>query len=133
MNKARLRIEIPPGAFKRPRFASGRAYKDPKYRKYSKVLSDALWLQWRRPPLDCPVMLDCLFVTKRPKNLMSNPERRALHTAPPDLDNFLKAVLDSGNGVVWKDDRLIVGFSAVKLRAAAGEEPHIVLEVIWDA
>lgn len=29
-----------------------------------------------------------------------------------DLDNMIKALLDAGNGVLWKDDRQVVGINA---------------------
>lgn len=30
----------------------------------------------------------------------------------PDIDNFLKAIMDAGNGVLWKDDSQIVFLTA---------------------
>lgn len=61
-------------------------------------------------PKACKFWLDCTFF------IGSN--RRA----NPDIDNLLKTVADALNGLVWYDDRQIVGLKAHKLlspRAAA--------------
>lgn len=44
-----------------------------------------------------------------------------------DLDNVLKATLDSLTGVIWKDDRQIVDIRAVKLQDKLN--PRIELEI----
>lgn len=36
------------------------------------------------------------------------------HTIKPDLDNLIKNVLDRGNGVLWKDDKVIRSIQATK-------------------
>ena len=47
-------------------------------------------------------------------------------TKRPDLDNFLKAVKDALNGIVWRDDSQIVNLTARKLY---GETPKLVITV----
>lgn len=44
----------------------------------------------------------------------------------PDIDNVLKAVLDSLNGVAYKDDSRVVLVSASKFY---GHEPRLVIEI----
>jgi Holliday junction resolvase RusA-like endonuclease len=38
----------------------------------------------------------------------------------PDLDNYIKTVLDALNGVAWKDDAQVIDISASKRYASAG-------------
>jgi Holliday junction resolvase RusA-like endonuclease len=37
------------------------------------------------------------------------------HDTKPDIDNLTKYILDSGNGLLWPDDRCIVSLSAKKI------------------
>lgn len=55
------------------------------------------------------VKLEVLFIIKRPKSV-----KKAYPTSRPDLDNYLKALLDAFNGVVLKDDSQVVEFFARK-------------------
>ena len=52
-----------------------------------------------------------------------------LRPGRPDCDNLAKAVLDAGNGVLWSDDAQVVKLQVMKLRAALGEEPCVVVRV----
>lgn len=45
----------------------------------------------------------------------------------PDVDNIAKAVLDALNGVVWLDDKQVVGLLVLK---AYGKEDKINIEII---
>lgn len=42
-----------------------------------------------------------------------------------DVDNIAKAVLDSGNGICWIDDRQIAVLHICKLIGAQNEAPHV--------
>ena len=42
------------------------------------------------------------FYLRKPKS-----NKKPLPISRPDLDNLAKAVLDSGNGVIWRDDSLV--------------------------
>ena len=53
-------------------------------------------------------------------------ERGADHRR--DLDNEIKAILDSANGVVWADDRWVDSISAVR---RGGEGGDVVLMTVW--
>jgi Holliday junction resolvase RusA-like endonuclease len=44
------------------------------------------------------------------------------HAALGDIDNLLKAVLDAGNGIIWTDDRFVIGIVARRHPAAQGED-----------
>lgn len=47
-------------------------------------------------------------------------------TSRPDIDNYIKAIADGGNGIVWKDDSQITDLSAVK---RYGMQPGVTAEV----
>lgn len=61
------------------------------------------------------------FYFTRPKSV-----KRPYHTVKPDVDNLVKAVLDNGNEILWKDDRQIVQIIASKHYA---EEAKTVIKV----
>lgn len=44
----------------------------------------------------------------------------------PDIDNIEKFYYDCGNGILWEDDRLIVGNANLKLWA---ESPRVEIEI----
>lgn len=45
----------------------------------------------------------------------------------PDIDNYIKAIADGGNGILWNDDAQITRLNAVKRYAA---QPGVHVEVI---
>lgn len=57
------------------------------------------------------VRLVLRFFLVRPK---SAPKRVVLPTTRPDLDQYLKLVLDAGNELLWQDDSQVVAISASK-------------------
>lgn len=72
-----------------------------------------------------------LKMTFRFKLLKSHKKKHVagdLHLQTPDLDNLIKLVGDSLNGVVWEDDRFIGRIMAEKVYA---QEDSVTLE-IWE-
>lgn len=100
-----LTLDIHPVAKGRPRFSSmGQVYTPKKTRDFEKQVRLLALCHWRnREPLAGPLKVVIMFYLKPPKKKV-----RELPTCKPDLDNFKKAVLDSLNGLIWKDDAQIV-------------------------
>jgi Holliday junction resolvase RusA-like endonuclease len=74
--------------------------------------------------LDCALKLEVRFYLPRPK--------RTKNTRPsvrPDLDNYVKALKDALNGIVWSDDSRICDLWAEKHYAAEGTRPRIEMRV----
>lgn len=60
--------------------------------------------------LSGPIHLEAIFYLPRPKRLMrkKDPEWALYHTAKPDCDNLIKAVMDSMSDCrIWVDDRQV--------------------------
>ncbi len=60
-----------------------------------------------------PLIVSCLFEYAIPKSWSKHKQREALHGSVPylacDFDNTLKFTFDLFNGVIWEDDRQIIG------------------------
>ncbi len=108
-----LNIPMEPVAKGRPRMTkTGHAYTPQKTR------SAEAELKWwaakeagaRRLPLfDGPVGLSVAFIFPRPKTV-----KRKWHTVKPDVDNPCKLLMDSLNGIVWRDDSQVCELTARK-------------------
>lgn len=48
--------------------------------------------------------------------------KRRPYTKTPDLDKLTRAALDSGTGIIWRDDALVTRISAKKRYAELGEQ-----------
>jgi Holliday junction resolvase RusA-like endonuclease len=73
-----------------------------------------------RPPLTGELEVWCDFYVRRPKTTKLDSPRG-------DLDNFLKALWDGCNEVIWEDDKQIVVCHATKQFTEG--EGHIVMEI----
>jgi Holliday junction resolvase RusA-like endonuclease len=58
------------------------------------------------------VQLSCAFTITKPKSAPK--KREILPITRPDIDNYIKLVLDALNGYAWEDDSQIIILSAVK-------------------
>ena len=112
-------IPLEPVAKGRPRVTRRGFTYTPKKTKDFEV---AIRNYWREENLymmpEAALVLDMIFYVRKPK--------KPKHEYPitrPDVDNFLKAVMDGLNGLAWKDDSLITDVH-VKKRYAE-KEPRI--------
>src|SRR5699024_2921197 len=75
--------------------------------------------QWKQKPLECPLVVELDVYRQRPKS--TSKKRRKLKNervirpvVKPDIDNYSKGILDSLNGIVYKDDSQVVSLIANK-------------------
>ena len=70
-----------------------------------------------------PLSVSLLFVLAKPPSV---PKKRARPITRPDLDNYVKLVMDACNGYLWRDDSMVCGMAAEKVY---GEPPRIEIQV----
>ena len=75
--------------------------------------------QWEGKPLECPLVVELDIYRPIPKS--TSKKRRKLKNervirpvVKPDIDNYSKGILDSLNGIVYKDDSQVVSLIANK-------------------
>ncbi len=125
-------IEGNPVAKARPRFGRSRrgfpvAYTPAATTNYEAwVKHCAVQTMAAAAPIEGPLQLRVTFFLEIPQ---SWPEWKrdaaamgqVFPTGKPDTDNFLKAILDGGNGILWRDDSQLVLIEASKLYADDGK------------
>ena len=111
----RIFVEYTPFAQPRPRISKFGTY-DPAAKK-KKELGFLIKQQWKDNLIDGPVELSLRFYMPIPKSL-SKKKQAALvdqpHIKKPDIDNLIKAVIDTMSGIVIKDDKIIWKIKAEK-------------------
>jgi Holliday junction resolvase RusA-like endonuclease len=138
MNQTTIKFTVPAIPVAQPRqrhrvvhaggrsFASNYLPKNDPVNAFKAACQVAAAKAYQGPPLDCPLVMDVVFVMPRPKSV---PKRmgtgRLPHTSKPDRDNLIKSLQDSLNGLIYRDDSLIYCGNVTKVRAAADEQPHV--------
>lgn len=111
----------------RPRVTSRGTY-DPQ----KKEKTATKWLlrsQYSDSPSSSPLILDIQFHLPIPKSYSKKKQAAAAsgelhHTSKPDIDNLLKYILDSMNGIIFTDDSHIFMLQSKKLYA---EKPKTII------
>lgn len=112
---------IPQG---RPRFTkTGHTYDPERSRNYKQLVR--FWVTqhikkidgWK--PFENPLCVDLTFFVGIPSSWAKEKRIRAINgqirpSSRPDIDNLVKSVLDSCNGLLWVDDCIITDLSARK-------------------
>lgn len=109
-------------------------YPDPKSAKYEKIVRTYGTLAKAEvglPVLDEPLCVTTEAVLPIPKSYSKAKRDRCLvgvvrPTGRPDVDNLCKAALDALNGIVWRDDSLIVDLHVIK---RYGREPMMIITI----
>ena len=136
MDSLEWEILIPaePVAKGRPRAdrRHGRMYTPKATRLAEKELRCHLEGAWKGSPIskEVPLSVSVTFYIKRPKSV--SVKKRPHPTTKPDVDNYLKLVLDSLNGIVIEDDSAIVDVHARK-RYSTVPSVHLHLKVLSTA
>lgn len=111
MADIQMTLEIAPVAWQRvKRGRSGHAYVPTKTRDFKAAIGILGKAKYNRPPLNCPIKVSAIFYLNKPKKGLF-PHHPAVI---PDLDNYVKALCDGLNGVLWTDDSRICSFSVSK-------------------
>jgi len=122
----KLVFKIPPVPASRPRVTQYGAYYNKTYDQFRKDMSKLL--MGKVTLYAEPLRLDVTFFKEIPKSYSKKRRDEMDGTyinVTPDLDNFEKAIYDSLNGCVWKDDCQIVEHTTRKIWAK--DEPRIIV------
>lgn len=115
----------------RPKFTrQGRAYTPAKTRKYENLVKKHIMLQGGKP-VDYPVEVTIRIYRSIPKSFSKKKREQAINNevvpdTRPDLDNYIKALLDASNGLLFQDDNQVVKLVASKHYA---KMPYAEIEV----
>lgn len=103
----------------RPRFSKyGHVYTTPKTRAYEKIVKTTA-IDNNVPCITTALKIKIMVYKSIPKSFSKVKRKQAnegkiFPVVKPDIDNYVKSVLDGLNGVLFVDDKQIVDFRAVK-------------------
>jgi Holliday junction resolvase RusA-like endonuclease len=82
-------------------------------------------------PLSCPICISIHFLLPRPKGMMWKKKDmpRVPNPHRPDIDNCIKTVIDSLNGIAYLDDGQITEIHAKKEYHAGNEGPKTIIKI----
>ena len=116
------RFKINPVPASRPRVSRWSTYYPKKYTKFKKDM-EALTSEMETTPSEKLVSVELEFGIMIPKS-WSKKKREELNNTycsnNSDIDNYIKAILDSLNGVVYVDDKQVVELFAKKIYSEEG-------------
>ena len=116
------RFNINPVPASRPRVSRWSTYYPKKYTKFKKEM-EALTSELETTLSKKPVSVELEFGIMMPKS-WSKKKRKELNNTycsnNSDIDNYIKAILDSLNGVVYVDDKQVVELFAKKIYSEEG-------------
>ena len=130
-NTIRMTIYTKATAQGRPRFNSytHQAYDDAKSREWKREIGYEMKQAYKHTPIETPIALMVCIEIEPPQSWSNRKRERVIHTPitnRPDLDNYIKAIQDSMNGIIYLDDKQIYKLYAVK---RYGKENKITLVV----
>jgi len=102
----------------------GFAYVPAKTKRFENAVASYAMRYAPATPLRGPLTMTIRFIVKRPRR----PEFH-LPAVRPDLSNYIKAVEDGLNKVIWDDDARLCHIDARKLYDMTGAGPRIEIEI----
>jgi len=124
------RIEIPGVPIPQARARGGRnGWYDPQATVKRNILDYVKPLIGNDAPISTAISLSITFYMPIPTSLSIKRQKKLIgspHIKRPDVDNFLKFIFDTLNGVVWKDDCLIYSIVANKIY---DENPRTIIKI----
>lgn len=134
MSRISFKVEVAPVAKGRPKFTKrGFAYTPNKTRTFESVVEmSARHAMKGKKLLSGALILTLAFYLPIPKSWSKAKQEQAVNgevkpTVRPDLDNYVKAIMDSMNRAVYADDCQITDFGPTKKRYS--RQPHIEITV----
>lgn len=137
----KLTIPVEPQPQSRPRFtARGRyvhAYENKKITMYKRMVAATYQSYFGTvKPTEKAIAVDVVFYRPVQKSISKIERQRrltgkSLPAIKPDIDNYVKAILDALNGVAFRDDKQIISLNAKKLYS---DKPRTEIEIkeIWE-
>jgi len=125
-------VPVPPVAKARPRVTVrggfARAYTPKKTAQFEQIVADCCPMH---PPINTPCHLSITFHLPIPKSWSKAKQKAAQdgELAPvtrPDIDNYIKSVMDALNGVAYEDDSQVVTLTAAKLYSV---DPRVEIQI----
>ena len=105
---SKIVVPVEPVPASRPRVSKWGTYYGKRYTKFRKDAKIALEAMDLDEPLSGQLSVHLEFYCKRPKTTKRDTPRG-------DVDNYMKGILDSANGILWLDDEQIVKCSGKKV------------------
>lgn len=107
-----LTFPINPVAKERPRtsFYSGSIYTPARTCIFENHVKKLARMQFKNSLITFPMSVKIIFRLEKPKSV-----KRDYPSVRPDIDNYIKAVLDALQGIVFKDDGQIIKLYAEKI------------------
>jgi Holliday junction resolvase RusA-like endonuclease len=105
-----LKLPITPIPAARPRFGKGFTYTPKKYRDFKELAKLYLLDRYPGKPLEGALEVCVVFSIEKPRSV-----KREYPHVKPDIDNFIKAIFDSANEILWHDDSQIVDLHTFKI------------------
>lgn len=126
-----IRLGLDPVPCPRPRLTrTGRVYYPAKYNAFkaeaARLLPGALFDAGIHAPLEGQLVVLLVLRCTRPKTTK-------LPAPKPDIDNYVKSVLDACNGLAFIDDTQVQVLAAMKEWADPGETGEVLLRIRDDA
>jgi len=113
-----VRYELNPIPASRPRVTRYATYYGKKYTRFRQDM--ASMVHPVSELLECPLRAFVTFRVQIPQSRKKENLEGEFCTNNADIDNYLKAIFDSMNGKVFKDDRQVVSIAAKKIWSKVG-------------
>ena len=118
-NELLFTVEAHPMPHQRTRVArGGRHYNTAKQVHYQRLVATVADKAADGLKFTKPVKVQCAFYFSRPK---ADKKKELVYGGKGDVDNLLKQVLDSCNGVLWQDDCCVVDITGIKMYTDGAE------------
>lgn len=126
-------LHLEPKPQSRPRFGRNRAYEDGKMAQWKRNCESQLRLLNPKIIPKGPVYVSMTFYIYPPKRIAEVKKKRLELESEtiyvdkrPDIDNYIKAILDCSNEILFKDDGQVAALSSQKLYSL---DPRIEIKI----